>query len=414
MAEERIQKILARAGYGSRRSSEELILAGRVKVNGKVVELGSKADPQRDTIMVDNQSIPREQAPIYVALNKPQGVLSEVNAEVSESRETVRDLVPVPGHLFIVGRLDYESEGLMLLTNDGDLANRLTHPRYGHEKEYRVQVSIRPDDRQYEAWRHGIVMEDGYRTAPAQVRLESVSGKNYWLQVILHEGRKRQIREMGRLTGLHVQRIQRVRIGTLLLGDLKPGQWRHLRPEEVRALKATTRAGREKPRMRTTRPLRRLEQRSPEQGRPAQRGPESRGTEQRGLEQRGSEQRRPSRWGSEQGGPAQRGPEQRGSEQRGPEQRGTEQRGSEQRGPEQRRPSRRSSEQGGPARRIPEQRGNERRGPEQHGPEQRGTEQRGSEQRGPEQRRPARRSPVQRGTEQRRPAQRGPAQRRRR
>jgi 23S rRNA pseudouridine2605 synthase len=235
MAEERVQKILARAGYGSRRSSEDLITAGRVRINGVVAVLGSKADAQHDTISVDNQPIAREQAPAYIALNKPQGVLSEVSHE--ETRQTVRDMIPVPGHLFIVGRLDLESEGLILLTNDGELANRLTHPRYGHEKEYRVLVGARPDSRQLEAWRHGVVLEDGYRTAQAQVRLEGISGKGAWMRVILHEGRKRQIREMGRLTGLPVLRIQRIRIGSLLLGELKPGQWRNLRPDEIRALK---------------------------------------------------------------------------------------------------------------------------------------------------------------------------------
>jgi 23S rRNA pseudouridine2605 synthase len=235
MAEERIQKILARAGYGSRRSSEELVIAGRVKVNGKPAVLGTKADAARDTITVDNQPIAREQEPAYIALHKPQGILSEVNA--GEPRQTVRDLVPVPGHLFIVGRLDLESEGLILLTNDGEMANRLTHPRYGHEKEYRVLVGNRPDSRQMDALRHGVVLEDGHRTAPAQVRLEGLAGKGAWLRIILREGRKRQIREMGKQIGLAVLRIQRIRIGTLLLGELKPGQWRNLRPEEIRALK---------------------------------------------------------------------------------------------------------------------------------------------------------------------------------
>jgi 23S rRNA pseudouridine2605 synthase len=235
MAEERVQKILARAGYGSRRASEELITSGRVKINGKPAVLGSKADSRRDTITVDNQPIAREQPPVYIALNKPDGILSEVSPD--EPRQTVRDLVPVSGHLFIVGRLDLESEGLILLTNDGELANRLTHPRYGHEKEYRVLVGTRPDQRQLDAWRHGIVLEDGYRTAPAQVRLEGISGKGAWLRVILREGRKRQLREMGRLTGLPVLRIQRIRIGSLLLGELKPGQWRELRQDEIRLLK---------------------------------------------------------------------------------------------------------------------------------------------------------------------------------
>ena len=123
------------------------------------------------------------------------------------------------------------------MTNDGELANQLTHPRYGHEKEYRVLLGTRPDSRQMDAWRHGIVLEDGHRTAPAQVRIESIAGSGAWMRVILREGRKRQIREMGKQTGLPVFRIQRIRIGSLLLGDLKPGQWRNLRPDEVRALK---------------------------------------------------------------------------------------------------------------------------------------------------------------------------------
>ncbi len=237
MAEERVQKILARAGYGSRRASEELITSGRVKINGKAAVLGSKADPQQDTITIDNQPIAKAQAPIYIAINKPQGVLSEVSPE--EPRQTVRDLVPVPGHMFIVGRLDMDSEGLILLTNDGALANQLSHPRYGHEKEYHVLVGARPDERQLDAWKHGIVLEDGHRTAPAQVRVDTIAGKGAWLRIILHEGRKRQIREMGKQTGLPVLRIIRTRIGSLLLGDLKPGEWRELRAEEIRALKGS-------------------------------------------------------------------------------------------------------------------------------------------------------------------------------
>jgi len=286
MPEERVQKILARAGYGSRRASEELIIAGRVKINGKAAVLGSKADPQRDTIMIDNQQIAKEQAPVYIALNKPQGVLSEVSPE--EPRQTVRDLVPIPGHMFIVGRLDMESEGLILLTNDGDLANRLSHPRYGHEKEYRVLVGSRPDDRQLEAWRHGVVLEDGYRTAPAQVRLTGMAGKSAWLEVILREGRKRQIRDMGRQSGLMVLRILRVRIGTLLLGDLKPGAWRELRPEEIRALKVkktyrdTRRAPQRAPHHASDRPARRPSQPGERSEAPREKSRKPRGQASRG------------------------------------------------------------------------------------------------------------------------------------
>ncbi|MHC1784705.1 MAG: pseudouridine synthase [Anaerolineaceae bacterium] len=142
----------------------------------------------------------------------------------------------VPGHLFTVGRLDLESEGLILLTNDGEMANRLTHPRYGHEKEYKVLVSSRPDDKQLKAWRYGVVMEDGYKTAPADVNIETLSGKGTWMRIILREGKKRQIREVGKILGLHVVKILRIRIGGLLLGNLKPREWRYLTPEEVEGL----------------------------------------------------------------------------------------------------------------------------------------------------------------------------------
>ena len=245
--EERLQKILARSGYGSRRASEELIAAGRVKVNGKTATLGMKADPEKDQITLDGKHINPPESKIYIALNKPPDVISAASSP--DKRPTVRDIVPVPGRLYPVGRLDAESEGLILLTNDGALANRLTHPRYGHEKEYQVLVTRPPDQDQLEAWRHGVVLEDGYRTRPVEVSVESGSGRQTWLRVILKEGRKRQIREMGMKTGLPVVRIIRTRIGSLELGNLKPGQWRYLTPEEVTALKGET----EKQRTRSTR-----------------------------------------------------------------------------------------------------------------------------------------------------------------
>jgi 23S rRNA pseudouridine2605 synthase len=137
-----------------------------------------------------------------------------------------------------VGRLDYESEGLVLLTNDGDLANRLTHPRYGHEKEYRVLLAKRPDPQQIETWARGVVLEDGYKTAPVNVWLEAVQGKGAWVRVVMQEGRKRQIRETCKQLGLPVVRIVRIRIGTLRLGNLKPRQWRYLTKTEVDELKS--------------------------------------------------------------------------------------------------------------------------------------------------------------------------------
>lgn len=233
--EERLQKILARAGIGSRRTCEQYILEGRVRVNGKTATIGMKADPARDRIAFDGRPVRDAEPLVYMALNKPRNVISAASSP--DPRPTVVDLVPYEGRLFPVGRLDIESEGLILLTNDGELANRLTHPRYGCEKEYRVRVSRQPDERQLAAWRRGVVLEDGHRTAPAKVRVESQSAHGIWLRVIMKEGRKRQIREVGELLGLPVNRLQRVRIGTLKLNNLKPRQWRELTPAEIRSLK---------------------------------------------------------------------------------------------------------------------------------------------------------------------------------
>lgn len=233
--EERLQKILAQAGLGSRRACEEIIAAGRVRVNGQVALLGTKADPQRDDIIVDGKPIKVDQSMVYIALYKPRGVLSTVTAP--DSRPTVRDLVSVPGKLYPVGRLDVDSEGLVLLTNDGELANKITHPRYGHEKEYQVLIARRPDNDQLQTWRRGVVLEDGHRTAPAEVNFVRTHGKGAWLRIVMREGRKRQIREVGGRLGLPVVRIIRTRIGTLLLGNLKPREWRHLTQREINDIK---------------------------------------------------------------------------------------------------------------------------------------------------------------------------------
>jgi len=235
--QERLQKILAQSGYGSRRSCELIILAGRVRVNGEAATLGQKADASRDKITVDGRPLAAAEALVYVALHKPRNVLSTVERERGDVRQTVRDLIDLPEHLHPVGRLDFDSEGLVLMTNDGDLTNKLTHPRYGHEKEYRVLLARRPDQEHLKTWRRGVVLEDGYKTAPADVRFESTSGKGAWIRVIMGEGRKHQIREIGSLLGLPIVRIVRVRIGGLLLGILKPRQWRHLSAQEVSALK---------------------------------------------------------------------------------------------------------------------------------------------------------------------------------
>ncbi len=256
MPQERLQKVLARSGFGSRRKCEELILQGRVRVDGKEAELGQKVDPERQEIRVDGELIPRRPPPVYVLLNKPRGVLCSTRTQ--GDRRTVLDLVPIDTRIYPVGRLDMDSEGLVLLTNDGELTNMLTHPRYGHEKEYRVRLDRPPDEEQLAAWRRGVVLPDGSRTRPAQVRREGEGPKAAWVRVIVREGKKRQIRETARLLGLRVRRLVRVRMGTLRLGDLQPGEWRYLAPREVQAL----RAGPAKPK--TGRPIR-------QRGRPAPR-----------------------------------------------------------------------------------------------------------------------------------------------
>ena len=233
--QERLQKLLAQAGYGSRRACEVYITEGRVFVNGKKAELGQKADLTVDKVTVDGKALSKKEALTYIALYKPRNVLSA--SEAQDDRKIVRELIPLAGHLFPVGRLDYDSEGLILMTNDGDLTNKLTHPKFGHEKEYRVLVARRPDEEQIGAWRRGVVLEDGDRTKPADVKFLSTSGKGAWIRVVMGEGKKRQIREVGKLLGLPVVRIIRLRIGTLKLDDLKPRQWRYLTDDEVAALK---------------------------------------------------------------------------------------------------------------------------------------------------------------------------------
>jgi pseudouridine synthase len=246
---ERVQKVLARAGFGSRRHCEELIRQGRVTVNGQAVKLGQKADPERDRITVDGQPVQIEQAFTYVALYKPRDVLS-AERDDSGRNQTVRDLVPLSGHLYPVGRLDLNSEGLILLTNDGELANVLTHPRYEHPKEYRVDVEGHPDDETLDRWRRGLFL-DGRRTAPADVAVIGHKKDHTRLRVVLREGRKRQIRRIAAKLGHPVRRLVRVGIGPVQLGDLKPGEWRHLTGRELEKLRELKRRSKKsKPRKR--------------------------------------------------------------------------------------------------------------------------------------------------------------------
>jgi 23S rRNA pseudouridine2605 synthase len=231
---ERLQKILATAGVASRRKAEALIIEGRVTVNGEtIVELGSKADPERDHIKVDGRLIKQPEHFIYIALNKPDSVVS--TASDPQRRTTVLDLLPgVKGRVYPVGRLDYHSEGLLLLTNDGEFANAVTSARSHVPKTYLVKSKGQLSSEAEQQFRTGIPIH-GHRTAPAGLRLLRTAD-NPWYEVKLIEGRNQQIRIMFKHLGHLVEKLRRVRIGGIDLGKLKPGEFRHLSPEEVRKL----------------------------------------------------------------------------------------------------------------------------------------------------------------------------------
>ncbi len=248
---ERVQKLMAQANLGSRRECEELIRQGRVKVNGLVIELGAKADPAEDTIVVDGRTLRvEEQRKIYVAHHKPINVLSTDEPHKSDPRRTVRDLVPLKGHLFMIGRLDADSTGLVVLTNDGDMANKLSHPRYRHTKTYRVTVYGLPDTKSLEQWEKGIHLPDEGMTAPCVVRVKKADKGLTLLEVVMTEGKKRQIRRVATSLGYPVRHLVRTHIGLLSLGELKPGEWRELNEAEVKALRTSD------PSYRTVKPAR--------------------------------------------------------------------------------------------------------------------------------------------------------------
>jgi 23S rRNA pseudouridine2605 synthase len=233
--EERLQKLISQAGIASRRAAEDMIRAGRVSVNGQRAQIGAKADLSRDTVKVDGEALKPPNF-VYYLVNKPNNVLSTNRRQGKEKRPLVRELVPHEGHLFTVGRLDAESEGLILLTNDGELADRLMHPRYGHQKTYEVLVHGHPTSKALETWRNGIDL-DGKKTLPAKVRVLEERDNDTRLQIVLREGRKRQIRRVASQIGYPVKRLVRTKIEFLEIGNLKPGQWRELSAVEVRQLK---------------------------------------------------------------------------------------------------------------------------------------------------------------------------------
>ncbi|ODS55109.1 MAG: hypothetical protein ABS36_10185 [Acidobacteria bacterium SCN 69-37] len=250
----RLNKLLSQAGVASRRLADELIAQGRVSINGRVVqELGEKADPDADDIRVDGRRIKTDTPRRYLLMNKPRGVMS--TRSDPHQRRTVIDLLAaagVRGYFYPVGRLDYDSEGLILLTNDGTFAERVTHPRYELERTYEALVLGVPDDRSLERLRRGVVIE-GRRTLPADVRLvrvlEGREGANAMIELTLREGRNRQVREMCRSIAHPVERLRRTRIGGVTDRHLRPGAIRDLTPAEIKALTGTSvpRSTRERP-----------------------------------------------------------------------------------------------------------------------------------------------------------------------
>lgn len=228
---ERLQKVLARIGVGSRRVCEDLIADGRVTVNGELVVLGRRVNTATDVVELDGVPLPVAPGLVHYLLNKPVGVVS--TAEDTHGRPTVVELVPDDPRVFPVGRLDMDSEGLLLLTNDGELTHRLTHPSFGVPKEYLVQVEGEPSAGAIRRLREGVELEDGM-TAPARV---SAVAPNL-LRIVIHEGRNRQIRRMGEAVGHPVVRLVRTRIGPLADPSLTPGSYRPLSLDEVRALAA--------------------------------------------------------------------------------------------------------------------------------------------------------------------------------
>ena len=234
MAEVRLQKFLAESGVASRRKSEELIDQGKVRVNGKVAMIGDKIDPKKDTVTVNGKKIVKTKTFTYIVLHKPRGFITTMSDEMD--RKCVAELIKdVPGRVYPVGRLDRDSEGMLLFTNDGAFANAMTHPTKHVPKTYRVTVRPSISEEQITALTQGVIIDDR-KTAPAEVRVITKEEGRVVLEIILYEGRNRQIRKMCEEVGLEVARLKRTAIGSIKLGMLKQGDWRDLTEDEVRKL----------------------------------------------------------------------------------------------------------------------------------------------------------------------------------
>ena len=238
---------MAEADVASRRAAEYLIEQGRVRVNGALAKLGDKADPEIDVIEVDGERLnfAKDQKKVYFALYKPKNVLTTSVPHRGDERETVLDLVPYKGHLFTIGRLDADSEGLIVLTNDGDLTHKLTHPRYRHTKTYKVTVRGLPSEGVLKRWQDGIWLDDEGKTAPCVVSIIDGAQRETILRITMTEGKKRQIRRVAMALGHPVQRLVRTHLGTLSVEGLRPGEWRELTAQDVNALSTPSSAFKE-------------------------------------------------------------------------------------------------------------------------------------------------------------------------
>ena len=230
----RLQKFLSECGVASRRKSEELIEGGKVKVNGRIAEIGDKINPKRDTVTVNGKKIVKQKNCTYIMLHKPRGFITTMSDEMD--RKCVAELIKdVPVRVYPVGRLDRDSEGMLLFTNDGEFANAMTHPTKHVPKTYRVTVRPSISEEQITALTQGVIIDDR-KTAPAEVRVILKEEGRVVLEIILYEGRNRQIRKMCEEVGLEVARLKRTAIGSIKLGMLKQGDWRELNEDEVRKL----------------------------------------------------------------------------------------------------------------------------------------------------------------------------------
>lgn len=239
----RLQKMLADCGVASRRKAEEMISAGEIKVNGVTARIGDKVDPQKDKVSVKGKPLDTHVKEVYIMLHKPRGYITTMSDEMD--RKCVAELVrDVPERIYPVGRLDRESEGLLLLTNDGEFANAMTHPSLHIPKTYRVTIRPSISEDQLTQIAVGIVI-DGRKTAPARVNVISQEAGRVVLEIVLYEGRNRQIRKMCEQLGLEVARLKRVAVGQLKLGMLQPGAWRPLTSDEVKKLTAGAKADRQ-------------------------------------------------------------------------------------------------------------------------------------------------------------------------